>query len=211
MPSSITKKTPAKAVAKSAVPSKSPGRLSENSSKRSPKAQQAAARGNSPFEDNFDTSLKDLFISELKDIYWSEQHLVAAIPKMIEAAKGSDLKRALKDHLQETINQAKRLESVFQQAGIPVIAKKCAAMEGLTIGGENVIESTLAGSMGRETGIISSGIKVEQFETTCYTGLIEMANQLGMKDAAEIFQQNLNEEVAASNKLNGLKSKDQSQ
>ncbi len=77
-------------------------------------------------------------------------------------------------------------------------------MEGLTMGGEHIIENTLAGSPARESGIIGSGLKVEQFEITCYKGLIQMATRLNFKDAIPVFQQNLQEEIAASEKLNGL-------
>jgi len=40
-------------------------------------AKSAATR--TPKEEN---ALKELFIDELKDIYWAEQHLVKALPKM---------------------------------------------------------------------------------------------------------------------------------
>jgi ferritin-like metal-binding protein YciE len=152
----------------------------------------------------FDVSLEDLFKSDLKDMLWAENHLVAAIPKMIDAAKTPELKKALNSHLKETIQQVTRLKTVFEQLDLPAIPKKCDAMEGLTLSGEHTIDNTYPGTAGRETGIINSGIKVEQFEITSYNGLIKMAGKLGYHDAVEIFKQNLQEEMAASEKLNAL-------
>ena len=34
-----------------------------------------------------ETMLKELFVEELKDIYWAEKHLVKALPKMKKAKK----------------------------------------------------------------------------------------------------------------------------
>lgn len=158
-------------------------------------------------EKNFDESLTDLFISELKEIYWSENHLVGAIPKMIDAAKSPALKKALSDHLVVTKTHAVRLETIFKQVKIPVLAKKCDATEGLTMSGEHVIENTLAGSIAREIGIIGSGIKVEQFEINFYKGLIDMATQLGFTNAVKIFHENLMEEKESAETLEALKNK----
>ena len=152
----------------------------------------------------FDSSLEDLYKSDLKDMLWAENHLVAALPKMIDAASTHDLKKALASHLKETIQQVNRLKTVFDQLSLPAIPKKCVAMEGLTMSGEQAINYTLSGSPGRETGIINAGIKVEQFEITCYNGLIKMANRLGHTDAEKVFRQNLQEEVNAFEKLNHL-------
>jgi ferritin-like metal-binding protein YciE len=156
-----------------------------------------------PFEDNFDSSVMDLFTSELKDMLWAENHLLVALPKMIDASDGA-LKKALQNHLKETKNHVSRLEEVFELMGKPALAKKCDAMEGLTIGGEHVIENTVPASPGRKLGVIGSGLKVENFEITCYKALIQMATTLKMDQAASLFEQNLQEEFNAAEKLQAL-------
>ena len=42
-----------------------------------------------------ETGLRELFINELKDIYWAEKHLVKALPKMKKAATKKSLKTCL--------------------------------------------------------------------------------------------------------------------
>ena len=38
-----------------------------------------------------ETMLRELFVEELKDIYWAEKHLTKALPKMIKAATSQEL------------------------------------------------------------------------------------------------------------------------
>ena len=78
-----------------------------------------------------ESALKELFVDEIKDIYWAEKHLAAALPKMIKGATSEDLKQTISNHLEETKNQVTRLESVFASIGEKAVAKKCLAMEGL--------------------------------------------------------------------------------
>lgn len=148
-----------------------------------------------------DGSLDELFLSSVKDIYWAEKHLVKSLPKMIDAAGGSQLQQALTEHLAVTKNQVDRLEQVFAALGEKIVAQKCDAMEGLTMSGEHVIENTIAGSEARDTGIIMSGLKVENFEITTYKGLIQVAGKLGHTELASLFQVSLDEEIEAGTML----------
>ncbi len=153
------------------------------------------------FPTDADSTLQDLFVSELKDTYWAENHLIKALPKMVSAAGSSDLKKAFAEHLEITKTHASRLEQVFELLGEKIMAKKCDAMEGLTMSGEHVIENTQTGTQTRDMGIIMSALKVENFEITTYKGLIQVANSLGKTDIADLLQQNMDEEIVASNML----------
>ena len=137
-------------------------------------------------------------------MYWCEKHLVNALPKMINAAGNAELKAVLSEHLEVTRQQSGRLEELFDLLGIKIGAKKCDACDGLVMDGEHVIENTLPGSEARDTGIIMAGLKVENFEITCYNGLIQLANVLGKTEAADILNQNLAGEVEATDMLTSL-------
>ena len=147
------------------------------------------------------TSVMELFVAELKDTLWAENHLVKALPKMVAAAGSKDLKRGLADHLEITKTHAARLEEILELLGEKIVAKKCDAMEGLTMSGEHVIENTIMNSPTRDLGIIMSGLKVENFEITTYKGLIQVANSLGKTDVVALLQQTLDEEIESSNML----------
>lgn len=147
------------------------------------------------------SSLSELFLSSLRSMYWTENHITVALPKMIRAASTPELQQALTEHLKVTEGQAARLENIFEALGEHIVAQKCDAAEGLTMDGEHIIENTLAGSEARETGLIMGGRKVENFEITCYTGMIEVAQTLGLTDVASQLQQSLQEEQESDARL----------
>lgn len=140
--------------------------------------------------------LKDLFIDELKDIYWAEKALTKALPKMVKNATNQELVAALEDHLEVTQGQVSRLEQVFEALGEKAQAKKCDAMDGLIKEGEDIMKSTAKGAV-RDAGIISAGQKVEHYEIASYGTLVTFAKTLGEEEAATLLEETLNEEKEA--------------
>ncbi|MCK7558496.1 DUF892 family protein [Chitinophaga sedimenti] len=59
----------------------------------------------------------ELFMEELKDIYWAEKHLVKALPKMQKGATTEDLATCIGNHLEETKEHVARLEQIFEMLG----------------------------------------------------------------------------------------------
>jgi ferritin-like metal-binding protein YciE len=49
-------------------------------------------------------TMDDLFLHQLEDIYYAEQQLTKAIPKMAEMATNADLKAGLESHVIDTQN-----------------------------------------------------------------------------------------------------------
>jgi ferritin-like metal-binding protein YciE len=146
-------------------------------------------------------ALKELFLDSLRDIYWAENHLVKALPKMIQSATSKKLSSAIKDHLIQTEEHVSRLEQIFDLLGEKAIAKKCDAMEGLTKEGEGIIESTDEGTATRDVGIILASQKVEHYEIATYGGLTQLAKTLGLDEVAEILALTLGEEKTADELL----------
>lgn len=135
-----------------------------------------------------------LFIDSLKDIYWAENHLIKALPKMAKATSIKTLERDILNHFDQTKNHAERLEKVFELLGKEPQARKCDAMEGLTKEGEAVIENTDTATPARNLGVIMASQKVEHYEISSYIGLIKLADNLGYSEISEILAETLNEE-----------------
>lgn len=152
------------------------------------------ANATQPGSEGLDEGLRELFLSELKDIYWAENQLVKALPKMQSAAASPVLAKAIATHLEQTREHVSRLDQVFGLLGEEARAKKCFAMEGLTREGEGVIETTREGSATRDAGIIIASQKVEHYEIAAYGGLVQLAKTLGLEDAASLLAQTLAEE-----------------
>ena len=152
-------------------------------------------------EDLKDSALNELFIDELKDIYWAEKHLAKALPKMIKGATSTELKTTIENHLKETENHIVRVEEAFKSIGEKAVAVKCEAMAGLLKEAEELLGETEKGTMTRDVAIISAAQKVEHYEIASYGTMSTLANVLGYNEAAELLEANLAEEKNADSLL----------
>jgi len=151
-----------------------------------------------------ETMLKELFVDELKDIYWAEKHLTKALSKMRKAATSEDLANAFDQHLQVTEGHIERVEQVFEMLDMAARAKKCEAMEGLVTEAQSLMDELPKGSMVRDAGLIISAQKVEHYEIAAYGSLVQLAKTMGENDIADILQQTLDEEKEADQLLTEL-------
>ena len=149
------------------------------------------------------SELKDLFIDSLKDIYWAENALVSALPKMADNATSPVLAGAILEHLAVTKNHVARLETIFDLIGEKVEGKKCEAMAGLLKEGESILQETEPGAV-RDAGIIAASQKIEHYEIASYGTLTAFAKTLGENDAAKLLTQTLAEEKEADCILNDV-------
>lgn len=150
-----------------------------------------------------ESGLRELFINELKDIYWAEKALTKALPKMAKKATSEELVAALEDHLAVTETHVERLEQVFEKIGEKAAAKKCEAMDGLITEAEEIMKDTEDGLV-RDAGIISAAQKVEHYEIASYGTLVSFANTLGESAAASLLEKTLNEEKEADQTLTDI-------
>lgn len=150
------------------------------------------------------TLLHELFVEELKDIYWAEKHLLKALPKLRKAATSDELASAFEQHLAVTENQVARLEEVFEMLDMAARAKKCEAMEGLVKECQNVIEDMPKGTAARDAGLIISAQKVEHYEIASYGSLVQLARTMGRDEIANILEETLEEEKEADQLLTEL-------
>lgn len=144
--------------------------------------------------------LKELFVDSLKDIYWAENALVSALPKMVQNATSPLLASAIKEHLEVTKNQVARLETIFGLLGEKAEGKKCEAMAGLLKEGDNILEETVPGPV-RDAGIIAASQKIEHYEIATYGTLCAFAKTLGENEAGKLLTQTLAEEKEADKVL----------
>jgi ferritin-like metal-binding protein YciE len=146
------------------------------------------------------SQLMQLFEDGLKDIYWAENALLKAIPKMIEKTTSTELNQALTSHLQETKIQITRLEKVFGLIKVKAEGEKCEAMAGLIKEAADIMESCEEGSM-RDAGIIAAAQKVEHYEIATYGTLRQFAETLALTEVEKLLATTLQEEKEADLKL----------
>ena len=146
-------------------------------------------------------TMDDLLLHGLQDIYYAEQQITKALPKLIDKATNRELTTALKNHLEETNAQIGRLDQVFKKLGQTPKGTDCPAIDGLIKEG-NELAGEVADKDVLDAAIIASAQAVEHYEMARYGTLIAWAQALGHDDIVRFLTTNLNEEKAADTKLN---------
>jgi ferritin-like metal-binding protein YciE len=148
-------------------------------------------------------SMDDLFLHTLRDIFYAENQIVKALPKMIEKATNRELTSGLSSHLHETEGQIARLEKVFAKLGQTPRGIDCPAIDGL-IKEADEVAGEVDDTKVLDAAIIGSAQAVEHYEIARYGTLIAWAEELGHNNVISLLNANLKEEKAADKKLNAL-------
>lgn len=147
--------------------------------------------------------LNKVFVAQLKDMYSAETQLLDALPKMASGATNSRLEKAFRDHLKETRDQIKRLETIFGSIDFKPGGHRCKAMEGLIEEGAEILGED-ADPEARDAAIICAAQKIEHYEIATYGTLRAFARVLGMDEAYELLTESLREERNADSSLTDL-------
>ena len=145
----------------------------------------------------------DLYQHQLQDIYYAENQITKALPKMISKAESAALKQAFQKHLGETEQQIKRLEDVFRMLGKDAKGATCPAIDGIIKEAEELISDCDDHEV-RDAAMLAAAQAVEHYEITRYGTLIAWSKQLGKQDVAALLGQTLAEEKATDEKLTQL-------
>jgi len=149
------------------------------------------------------TTMEELFLDEIRDLYDAEMQLTKALPEMADAAASDELREAFEEHLEETVNQVGRLERIFAALGEKPTGKKCAAMTGLIKEGNEMINASDETAV-RDAGLIAAAQKVEHYEISGYGSARTHAEILGDDKAVRLLEETLFEEKEADERLNDI-------
>lgn len=149
------------------------------------------------------STLNDLFLHTLRDIYYAEKKIVKALPNMVDKATDDSLKTAFERHYDETEIHIERLEKAFQMLGAEARTVSCPAIEGI-LDEADEISGDIDDDMVMDAALIAAAQAVEHYEITRYGTLIAWARELGRADCAALFEETLAEERAADHTLSNL-------
>ena len=156
------------------------------------------------------TSLLDLYLDQLRDLYDAERQLTEALPRMARAAAHEPLAQAFRRHLAQTHAHVERLEQIFDDLGEDPAGKTCAAMKGLIKEGEALIDEKdrLFGPDANpavlDAGLIAAAQRVEHYEIAGYSTVSTYAERLGRSDDRYLLGMTLGEEKATDEDLTKL-------
>jgi ferritin-like metal-binding protein YciE len=146
---------------------------------------------------------RDLFVHELSDSMSAEHIVLKMLGELKQETQNSEVKDAITHHHKETEQQIANLEKVFDLLGEKPEETTCHAAEGLkkehdALKKENPPELVL------ELGNLAGAAKTEHYEIASYTMLMQMAKDLGEKEAAELLKENLDQEKEMARKVQSL-------
>jgi ferritin-like metal-binding protein YciE len=141
------------------------------------------------------TSLHELYIEGLRDLYSAEHQILKALPKLQKAATNPKVKQAFAAHLAQTEEHLIRLEQICLELDTSPKGKHCKGMEGLLAEGSELMKEDADPDV-MDAGLISSAQHVEHYEMAGYGTMRTYAQLLGFPKQAEMLQQTLDEEQA---------------
>ncbi|MBN8823801.1 MULTISPECIES: DUF892 family protein [unclassified Spirosoma] len=148
-----------------------------------------------------DEGLRDLFITNLKSVYYAEKRAVDALAHQAEASTTDEVGNAFAYHEEVSRKQVERLEEIFRIIGIRAEEHRSAAIDGLIHDAQWVIDNTESGSLTRDAGLIIAAQAIEHYEIAIYGSLLTLAHVLDFTQSAELLAMTLEEEKETDRKL----------
>jgi ferritin-like metal-binding protein YciE len=145
-------------------------------------------------------NMDDLFVHQLRDIYYAEAQILKALPKMIDKASNADLKNGFSEHLEQTRGHVARLEQVFDMLDLDAEGVDCPAIDGI-IEEANEVSGEVEDKRVLDAALIAAAQAVEHYEMTRYGTLVAWAEEADRTDCARLLKETLEEERATDKKL----------
>ncbi len=149
------------------------------------------------------SSLEDLFVEQLQDLYDAEKRQLTLFPKLAAAASASQLQAAFEQHLEETTGQIARLEVAFRDLGKEPRREACEAMKGLIKEAEKLLDACGEEHL-KDAALIAAAQRIEHYELAGYGTARSFAAQLSHHETARLLKLTLDEEAAANRSLTKL-------
>jgi len=149
------------------------------------------------------SSLRELYINQLRQMYSAESQITEALPKLIEAATAPELRAALETHLQETRGQVARVEQILNRTEGPVKSKTNKGIDALLTEGNDIVTDASNPAV-RDAAIVGAAQKVEHYEIAAYGTLRRYAEILNQSQDVGLLQQTLQEEKHADEVLTSI-------
>jgi len=146
------------------------------------------------------TTLEDLYIEQLQDLFSAENQIIEALPKMIEAASEAKLKKGFQLHLEQTKEQATRLKQILDRIGEEADGKTCKAMQGLVAEGKEALKEGKPGPV-LDAALIAAAQRIEHYEMAGYGTARTFAKQLNDDESIPLLEKTLQEEKDTDEKL----------
>ena len=146
------------------------------------------------------STMQDLLLDQLGDVYDAEHRFLKGQQEMVQNATDQQLKSGIQLHIEQTQGHIQNLEQVFNLMGQQPKGVTCEASQGLVSEAKKDMQGAGSDSI-RDVLIDGAALRVEHYEIAAYTALIAGAQLMGQQQAVNLLQQNLQQEQQTAQKL----------
>jgi ferritin-like metal-binding protein YciE len=138
---------------------------------------------------------EEIFSVKLGSALKMEQQLANVLEDFERYAQAAEIKRAMSQHREETLQHARNIEKCFELLSEEVGDSSCPVVEAMATDGKATIKKTDDALV--DAVILAAAAESEHYEIAVYETLITNAEARGAGDVAALLQRNLNEEQHA--------------
>jgi ferritin-like metal-binding protein YciE len=145
-------------------------------------------------------SARDLLLEELAKLLTVEETLVKLVlPQLVQEIEDDELKQAVQAHLEESRGHIGNVKEAFLALGTAPFGAPALGLDGLRKERESTAPKVVPALRG---GInCSAAMGTEQYEINAYEAAIRLSDAVGTTEVSHLLRENLNQEVAALEKL----------
>ena len=147
--------------------------------------------------------LRSLYIENLRKALDMEQHIVKALPKMIEKSSDADLSQTFSTHLEETRGHVNRVTALLDELTGEASTATCKVISSLITEAEDTIKD-VTDPVVLDVALIGAAQQVEHHEIAVYGTLRSWAELLGLDAHAQTLESILEQEKNADALLSDL-------
>jgi ferritin-like metal-binding protein YciE len=147
---------------------------------------------------------KELLQHELSDLYSAERAIVTLLPQLASETDNARVRSAYQMHEQQTRQQVRNLDQVFQLLGINRIEHiTCHAVLGLKQEHDEFVTRNPPTSV-LTLFDLDAASRLEHYEIASYQGLVANVRMMGQLRVAHLLEQNLQQEEEMARKVEQL-------
>lgn len=139
------------------------------------------------------TSLKELYIEFLADMYNAEVLLVPELRLFMEKVTSEPFRKTLKIHLGNTRSHMTHLEELQENLAADILEEHCRTMKSMILETKVLVDRCIDNEL-IERAIIVSLRRITQCQITVYQMLVSMADELALPSHKKMLEQCLSHE-----------------
>ena len=145
-------------------------------------------------------SINSLYTVQIRYLLSTLNQIPRCLEGLTDAASDQQLKDAFRSHLMEVGLQRERLDQILLELTSKVVGKKCRVTAALIATVEEIVRETDRGLV-RDSWLVASARKIEEFKIASYHAALQWALSLGYTYQASLLEATLDEERRADDLL----------